>query len=84
MLSVSMLNNSEIQEKLKNVDFIKGASPRWIFLGKVRNPQNTKINTSVTVLFLNTSQELAIGLGRDFPQRALKKNVFGGMNTTRL
>lgn len=72
---VTMLNYTEIDRKLSNVDFVVGSSPRWYFMGKVRNEENPRLNTSVTIIFLNSSKELQIGLGRDFPQRALKNNV---------
>ncbi len=73
--ALSLLNHTEIAEKLRNVSFIRGAAPRWLFLGKVRNPQNLIANTSVSILVVNSSQELGVGLGRDFPQRILTKNV---------
>ncbi len=70
-----MLNHTDIDERLRNVSFIKGSSPRWLFIGKVRNLKNLRSNTTVSVLFINCSRELKMGLGRDFPQRSLTKNV---------
>jgi len=76
LFSVSMLNHTEIEEKLKQneADFVQGTAPRWIFVGRARNLADPLQNTSLAILFANTSKELEIGLGRDFPQRALQKN----------
>lgn len=74
-VSFTMLNHTHIEEKLRNVSFIEGATPRWYFMGKLRNPNNNLLNTSVTILILNTSKELEIGLGREYPQRQLRGNV---------
>lgn len=73
--STVIMNQTDIERRLKGADFVAGSSPRWVFVGKVRNVEDTSLNTTVTILFVNTSKELAIGLGREFPQRTLTQNV---------
>ncbi len=75
LLSTVMLNQTDIERRLRGVDFVAGSAPRWVFIGKVRNVDDPTLNTSVAMLFLNSSKELSLGLGREFPQRALKDNV---------
>jgi len=69
-----MLNHTEIEEKLKNVTFIDGATPRWIFEGMARKLDNPKENATLTLIFVNTTKEINMGLGREFPKRKLKDN----------
>ena len=71
---MTMINHTEIEQRLKDVDFIEGSSPRWIFVGKIRRVDNPEENTTVTLLFANTSKEVNIGLGREFTKRVIKGN----------
>lgn len=69
-----MLNHTEIEEKLKSVSFVDGASPRWIFPGNVKKIGATSENSTISLLFANTTKELNMGLGREFPKRKLRGN----------
>lgn len=72
--SLAFLNHTEIEEKLEKAPFIAGASPRWVLLGRVQSAGSGEENTSVKIVVANTSREIKIGLGRNFPKRALKDN----------
>jgi hypothetical protein len=48
------LNHSFFAEKvMKEIpNLVKGISPRWTFLGRIRNPTNTSLNVTCTVLIV--------------------------------
>ena len=75
--NLNFLNYYEIKEKLSNLSFIEGISPRWFFLGKAsNNNNNTDKNESIefktNIIILDSSIENNIGLGRTLNLPELK------------
>jgi len=58
------LNSTDIDLKISEAPLVVGAVPRWVFLGKVSNPNNPTYNTSSAILIIDSRQETEIGLGR--------------------
>ena len=74
---LNFLNFYEIKEKLSNLSFIEGVSPRWIITGKASNINETKDNYSEfssNIFILDSSEENNIGIGRELNLPELKKN----------
>ena len=61
--SFQLLNFEEIQQKLKNIKFLKGVVPRWLIMG---NSTNFKTNSWATsnMIILNSELENKVGMGR--------------------
>lgn len=57
--------------KKEYANSVVGASPRWTFLGKIINPDDSTLNTTVIVLVIDSDQEAEIGIGRDWDKRPL-------------
>ena len=65
---LNFLNFYEIQEKLINLSFIEGVSPRWIITGQASNKNETKKIHSqfrTNIFILDSSIENNIGIGRE-------------------
>ena len=66
--NLNFLNYYEIKEKLSNLSFIEGVSPRWFFIGKASNNNNTEKNESIefntNIIILDSSMENNFGIGR--------------------
>ena len=73
--NLNFLNFYEIKEKLANLSFIEGISPRWFILGKASHTNketkdSNEFNTNI--LILDSSKENNIGLGRTLNLPELK------------
>ena len=76
-LKINFLNYYEIKEKLSNLSFIEGISPRWFFIGKAVNNNNDKnesIEFNTNIIVLDSSMENNIGIGRELNLPELKVN----------
>ena len=62
-ISFSLLNFDEIQEKLKNIKFLKGVLPRWLIMGNSSNLIK-KTWAQSNMIILNSELENKIGMGR--------------------
>ena len=65
--NLNFLNLYEIKEKLANLSFTEGISPRWFIFGKASN--KNKVNDisnefKTSILILDSSSENSIGIGR--------------------
>ena len=73
--NLNFLNLYEIKNKLANLSFIEGISPRWFILGKASHTNNeTNISNEfkTNILILDSSEENNIGLGRELNLPELK------------
>jgi hypothetical protein len=73
--NLNFLNLYEIKNKLANLSFIEGISPRWFILGKASHTSNeTNISNEfrTNILILDSSEENNIGLGRELNLPELK------------
>ena len=64
---LSFLNFYEIKERLENLSFIEGVTPRWIITGKASNKNEKKENSSefsANIFILDSAKENDIGVGR--------------------
>ena len=69
------LNLYDIKEKLSNLSFIEGITPRWLILGKTSNiNENISNEFKTNILILDSSIENDIGVGRSLNVPELKKN----------
>ena len=72
---LSFLNFYEIKEKIGNLSYIEGVSPRWIITGKSSNAgDNTSSKFSTNIFILDSAEEINIGIGRDLNLPELHKN----------
>ena len=74
---LNFLNFYEIKEKLSNLSYIEGVSPRWIITGKASKKDQIKNNTSefkTNIFILDSTEENNIGIGRELNLPELKKN----------
>lgn len=57
------------------VDEIVGCSPRWLVTGEVVNPDNISGQKLKSyVLFINSTQERSVGLGRRLDKKPIEEN----------
>ena len=73
--NLNFLNYYEIKEKLANLSFIEGISPRWFILGKashINNKTNVSNEFNTNILILDSAEENNIGLGRELNLPELK------------
>ena len=76
-INFNFLNFYEIKEKLENIPFIEGLSPRWIIQGKASNKNEKKKIFSeflTNIIILDSSIENNIGIGRSLNLPTLQKN----------
>ena len=73
--NLNFLNYYEIKEKLANLSFTEGISPRWFILGKashINNKTNVSNEFNTNILILDSAEENNIGLGRELNLPELK------------
>ena len=65
--NLNFLNFYEIKERLSNLTYIEGVSPRWIITGKSskKEAKNTSSEFRTNVFILDSAEENNIGIGRE-------------------
>lgn len=71
---LQLMNTTEVENKLKSIPEVIGASSRWILPGQVQNPKNLTISTPTFGLVGDSLKEISIGLGRSLEVDPLDKN----------
>ena len=75
--NLNFLNFDEIKQRLKNLSYIEGVSPRWIIVGKVASEnkiKNISFEFSSNIFILDSTEENNIGIGRGLNLPELQKN----------
>jgi hypothetical protein len=67
------LNQTYIEQQIKNEPLVAGTTPRWVTLSKAINPKTQK-NSSVTILIIDSRKESEINLGRAWKKPPLGTN----------
>ena len=71
---IPLINETKIDSETYLVSELEGMGPRWLFIGKLRKPDEPTLNVSSVVLLIDSKKELDIGLGRAFLQVELRKD----------
>jgi len=59
-------NYTDIEDKVSSGSLVRGATPRWVVIGRVLNPLQTSLNSSSAFLIIDSEREREIGLGREW------------------
>lgn len=51
------INYTEATSLLSGVDTVEGSSPRWVGIGKLLNEENARLNSTVTILAIDSVKE---------------------------
>jgi hypothetical protein len=71
---VPLVNYTDVARLLAPDDDIEGVVPRWFLIADVINPADTRRNTTVVVLVIDTELEKQAKLGSDWTRRPLGAN----------
>lgn len=71
---IPLVNYTDVARILAPNDEIEGVVPRWFLIADVINPTDTRRNTTVAVLVIDTELEKQAKLGSDWTRRPLGAN----------
>ena len=65
------LNETEIAERLRGLEGIRGTVPRWTLLAQLQNATHRNVSASTIVLIIDSAREEEVGIGRAWKRRPL-------------